>query len=534
MSLPGKVLVANRGEIAVRIMRTLREMGIGSVAVYHRVDAAARFVRDADESVELPGGSASPVAAYLDGPAVIAAAQRSGAEAVHPGYGFLSENAGFAEALDEAGLTFIGPPADAIRSMGGKIESKRLAIAAGVPVLPGSRGALSDADEALAEAERIGYPILLKASAGGGGKGMRIARTPQQCREAFSQASSEATASFGDGRIFLERYVTQPRHIEVQVLADSYGHVIHLGERECSIQRRYQKVIEESPSPFVGDRLRQQIGESAVALARQVGYTSAGTVEMVVDPEGNAYFLEMNTRVRGQPDRGDRAALGRAASHGAARHDHELRVPGRRGGASGLRGRRHPYRVHRPAPRADHSASTRCRGRADAGRGRGPAQPAVRSPARHTGCARRDGPVAAVTLQVTRDGGAPHDVALTRSRDQATVWIDDVPYPVALASEGAATSLNLDGRLETVWYVTERDTVFVHAFGRVWTLRVDDPVENSLRGAADADAAVAQMPGVLVRLTVAAGDAVARGQVVAVTGERRWSRSCPRTHPEGN
>jgi acetyl-CoA carboxylase biotin carboxylase subunit len=298
MSLPAKVLVANRGEIAVRIIATLRHMGIGSVAVYHPVDSAARFVQDADEALELPGGTGPPVAAYLDGPAVIAAAQRSGAEAVHPGYGFLSENAGFAASVTDAGLTFIGPPAAAIRSMGGKIESKRLAVAAGIPVLPGSEGALSGVDEALAEAERIGYPVLLKASAGGGGKGMRIARTPQQCREAFSQASSEATASFGDGRIFLERYVTQPRHIEVQVLADSYGHVVHLGERECSIQRRYQKVIEESPSPFVGDELRQQIGESAVALARQVGYTSAGTVEMVMDADGHAYFLEMNTRLQ--------------------------------------------------------------------------------------------------------------------------------------------------------------------------------------------------------------------------------------------
>jgi acetyl-CoA carboxylase biotin carboxylase subunit len=296
MTLPAKVLVANRGEIAVRIIRTLRELGIASVAVYHPVDASARHVRDADESVELSG--ATPVAAYLDGAAIIEACRTAGAEAIHPGYGFLSENAGFAAAAADAGLTFIGPPVDAIRSMGDKIESKRLAAAAGVPILPGSDGALSDVDDALSEADHIGYPILLKASAGGGGKGMRIARTPEQCRESFTQAASEAQASFGDGRIFLERYVDRPRHIEIQVLADSFSNVVHLGERECSIQRRYQKVIEESPSPFVGEQLRKELGEAAVSLARRVGYTSAGTVEMVMDEQGHAYFLEMNTRLQ--------------------------------------------------------------------------------------------------------------------------------------------------------------------------------------------------------------------------------------------
>ena len=296
MTLPAKVLVANRGEIAVRIIRTLRELGIASVAVHHPVDASARYVRDADEAVELSGPT--PVAAYLDGDAIIEAAQATGAEAIHPGYGFLSENAGFAAAVASAGLTFIGPPVEAIRSMGDKIESKRLAAAAGVPILPGSDGALSDVDDALSQADRIGYPILLKASAGGGGKGMRIARTPEQCRESFTQAASEAQASFGDGRIFLERYVDRPRHIEIQVLADSFGNVVYLGERECSIQRRYQKVIEEAPSPFVGEQLRKELGEAAVSLARRVGYTSAGTVEMVMDEQGHAYFLEMNTRLQ--------------------------------------------------------------------------------------------------------------------------------------------------------------------------------------------------------------------------------------------
>ncbi len=296
MSLPEKVLVANRGEIAVRIMRTLRELGIRSVAVHHAVDARARHVRDADEAVELTGPT--PVAAYLDAEQIVAACRATGAQAVHPGYGFLSERAAFAEAAAAAGVIFVGPPPDAIRAMGDKIESKRLAMAAGVPTLPGSEDALSGADEAVAEAGRIGYPVLLKASAGGGGKGMRIARSAGQCREAFERCSSEALASFGDGRVFLERYVDRPRHIEIQVLADTHGHVLHLGERECSIQRRYQKVIEEAPSPFVTPELRGQLGASAVALARKVGYTSAGTVEMVMDADGNGYFLEMNTRLQ--------------------------------------------------------------------------------------------------------------------------------------------------------------------------------------------------------------------------------------------
>jgi propionyl-CoA carboxylase alpha chain len=296
MSLPSKVLVANRGEIAVRIIRTLREMGIRSVAVHHAVDARARHVRDADEAVELTGST--PVAAYLDSDQIVAACVATGAEAVHPGFGFLSERAAFAEAVAAAGVTFIGPPPEAIRAMGDKIESKRLAVIAGVPTLPGSEDALSDTGEALAEAERVGYPVLLKASAGGGGKGMRIARSPQECREAFERSSAEALASFGDGRVFLERYVDRPRHIEIQVLADSHGNVIHLGERECSIQRRYQKVIEEAPSPFVTPQLREELGAAAVSLARKVGYTSAGTVEMVMDQEGNGFFLEMNTRLQ--------------------------------------------------------------------------------------------------------------------------------------------------------------------------------------------------------------------------------------------
>ena len=296
MSLPAKVLIANRGEIAVRIIRSLRRLGIGAVAVYHALDADGPAVRAADEAVALHG--ATPVGAYLDIDAIVAAAHRMGVQAIHPGFGFLSENAAFAEAVSAAGLTWIGPPPDAMRAMGDKVTSKRLAQQAGVPTLPGSDGAAANAEEAVTAAHRTGYPVLVKASAGGGGRGMRIARTPDDLRDAFTAASAEAQASFGDGRVFVERFVERPRHIEIQVLADQHGTVLHLGERECSIQRRYQKVIEESPSPFVDAEMREQMGATAVALARSVGYVSAGTVEMIADADGGCYFLEMNTRLQ--------------------------------------------------------------------------------------------------------------------------------------------------------------------------------------------------------------------------------------------
>jgi propionyl-CoA carboxylase alpha chain len=296
MSLPEKVLVANRGEIAARIIRTLRALEVPSVAVFHALDRGGVAVRDADEAVELHGDT--PVGAYLNVEEILAAAKETGATAIHPGFGFLSENADFAQAVADAGLTFIGPPPDAIRSMGDKIESKAIAQKAGMPTVPGSDGAVADADAALAAADSVGYPVLLKASAGGGGKGMRIARSAEECREAFDLASSEALASFGDGRVFVERYVDHPRHIEVQVLADSHGNVVHLGERECSIQRRYQKVIEEAPSSFIDAETRADMGARAVELAKAVGYVSAGTIEMVVDGERNFYFLEMNTRLQ--------------------------------------------------------------------------------------------------------------------------------------------------------------------------------------------------------------------------------------------
>ena len=296
MPLFDRILIANRGEIALRIIRTLKRLGIESAIVFHPIDRDTPAVKAADAALEITGEP--PVSAYLDSRQIIAAARQAGAQAVHPGFGFLSEKANFAEEVIAAGLAFIGPPPNAIRAMGDKIESKRLAMLAGLPVVPGSPDALESGEEAVAVAQQIGYPVLLKASAGGGGKGMRIAHTDQECREGLARASAEAQAAFGDGRVFVEKFIEEPRHIEVQVLADRFGNVMHLGERECSIQRRYQKVIEEAPSPFIDAETRQRMGEQACALARAVGYASAGTVEMVVDRQRNFYFLEMNTRLQ--------------------------------------------------------------------------------------------------------------------------------------------------------------------------------------------------------------------------------------------
>jgi len=296
MTTFSKVLIANRGEIACRIIRTLRRLGIASAIVYHEADRNSPAVRDADEAIQIRGEP--PVSAYLDAKQIIDAARSVNAQAIHPGFGFLSEKADFAEAVIAAGLVFVGPPPSAIRAMGDKIESKRLAVKAGVTTVPGSVEALESGDEAVAIADRIGYPVLLKASAGGGGKGMRIAYSAQECRDGLVRAGAEAKSAFGDGRVFVEKYVEEPRHIEIQVLADSQGNVVYLGERECSIQRRYQKVVEEAPSPFIDAETRAHMGEQACALARAVGYTSAGTVEMVVDKHRKFYFLEMNTRLQ--------------------------------------------------------------------------------------------------------------------------------------------------------------------------------------------------------------------------------------------
>ena len=291
-----RILIANRGEIACRIARTARRMGISTAAIYSEADEGTPHVRMADRAVCV--GPPPSAESYLDIEAVLKAARSTEADAVHPGFGFLSENAEFVEALSGAGITFIGPPPAAIRAMGDKIESRRLASDAGVDTIPGVDRALADVDEAVAVAREIGYPVMLKASAGGGGKGMRIAAGEDEVREGFRGAANEALASFGDGRIFVERYVERPRHIEVQVLGDRHGAVLHLGERECSVQRRHQKVLEEAPSPFVDEGMRERMGAQAVALARAAGYVSAGTVEFIVDPERRFYFLEMNTRLQ--------------------------------------------------------------------------------------------------------------------------------------------------------------------------------------------------------------------------------------------
>jgi propionyl-CoA carboxylase alpha chain len=291
-----KILIANRGEIACRVMKTAKKMGIETVAIYSDADRHALHVQMADEAIHIGPPPANQSYIVID--KVMEAIKQSGAEAVHPGYGFLSENARFAEALEAAGVAFIGPPKGAIEAMGDKITSKKIAQEAEVSTVPGYMGLIEDADEAVKISNDIGYPVMIKASAGGGGKGMRIAWNDEEAREGFQSSKNEAANSFGDDRIFIEKFVTQPRHIEIQVLCDAHGNGIYLGERECSIQRRNQKVVEEAPSPFLDEETRRAMGEQAVALAKAVGYASAGTVEFIVDGDKNFYFLEMNTRLQ--------------------------------------------------------------------------------------------------------------------------------------------------------------------------------------------------------------------------------------------
>ncbi|WP_108482615.1 acetyl-CoA carboxylase biotin carboxylase subunit [Oceaniglobus ichthyenteri] len=291
-----KILIANRGEIACRVIKTARRMGIATVAVYSDADRNALHVKMADEAVYIGPPPANQSYIVID--KIIEAVRETGAEAVHPGYGFLSENSKFAEALAEINVAFIGPPVGAIEKMGDKITSKKIAAEAGVSTVPGYMGLIVDSDEAVKISGEIGYPVMIKASAGGGGKGMRIAWKEEEVREGFQASKNEAAASFGDDRIFIEKFVTQPRHIEIQVLADGHGNTLYLHERECSIQRRNQKVIEEAPSPFLDPQTRRAMGEQACALAAAVGYTSAGTVEFIVDGARNFYFLEMNTRLQ--------------------------------------------------------------------------------------------------------------------------------------------------------------------------------------------------------------------------------------------
>jgi acetyl-CoA carboxylase, biotin carboxylase subunit len=291
-----KVLIANRGEIALRIVRACAELGLTSVAVYSDADARAPHVREADEAVRL--GPPPSAESYLRGDLIIEAAQRVDADAIHPGYGFLSERAWFARAVRDAGLIWVGPPAEVIAAMGSKTAARALAIAHDVPVVPGTTEALRDADEALALAEKFGYPVLLKATAGGGGKGMRVVREPSAMAAALEAARREAMNAFGDDAVYVEKYIVGPRHVEIQVLADAHGRCISLGERECSVQRRHQKMIEEAPSPAVSVALRKAMGAAAVRAAKAAGYVNAGTCEFLLDADGAFYFLEMNTRIQ--------------------------------------------------------------------------------------------------------------------------------------------------------------------------------------------------------------------------------------------
>jgi acetyl-CoA carboxylase biotin carboxylase subunit len=291
-----KILIANRGEIAVRIARACSELGIESVAVYSDADRDAPHTRVTDHALHI--GPAPSTESYLSSEALLGAARQASADAVHPGYGFLSENADFARAVENSGLTFIGPPASAIAAMGDKTRARATVAAVGVPVVPALDDPPPEAEALRGAARSLGYPLLVKAAAGGGGKGMRVVRVEADLLDAFAAAQREAESAFGDGRLFLERYFERPRHVEIQVLADRHGHLVHLGERECSVQRRYQKIVEESPSPAVDGRLRNRLAEAALAAARSVGYSNAGTVEFLLNPDGSFYFLEMNTRLQ--------------------------------------------------------------------------------------------------------------------------------------------------------------------------------------------------------------------------------------------
>ncbi len=291
-----RILIANRGEIAVRIIRACRELGITAIAVFSDLDRTAFHVRRANEAYALGGSTLSET--YLDGEKIVAIAKRAGADAIHPGYGFLSENAGFAARVEEAGLRFIGPSAEAIRALGDKMAARSRARALGIPTVPGTMEALRDARHAAHVAAETTYPVLLKAAAGGGGRGMRIVRSAEEMESAFVAAQSESAKAFGDGRLYLERLIEKPRHVEIQVLADGAGNTVYLGERECSIQRRHQKLIEESPSPAIDESTRRRMGEAAVALANDAGYRNAGTFEFILDQNGQFYLLEVNTRLQ--------------------------------------------------------------------------------------------------------------------------------------------------------------------------------------------------------------------------------------------
>ena len=290
-----KILIANRGEIAMRIIRGCRELNIATAAIYSEADSSGIYVKKADESYLVGPG---PVKGFLDGKQIVEIAKRIGADAIHPGYGFLSENTKFARLCQTSGITFIGPSPETIDLMGSKVKARQIAQQAGVPIVPGTEGGVTSVDEALAFAHQINYPVMIKASAGGGGRGLRVVRSDQELRENIDVASREAQAAFGDGSIFIEKYIERPHHIEFQILGDKHGNIIHLGERDCSIQRRHQKLIEIAPSLILTPKLRAQMGEAAIAIAKAVHYDNAGTVEFLLDHEGHFYFMEMNPRLQ--------------------------------------------------------------------------------------------------------------------------------------------------------------------------------------------------------------------------------------------
>jgi acetyl-CoA carboxylase, biotin carboxylase subunit len=291
-----KILIANRGEIALRIIRACRELGIKSVAVYSKADEHSLHAKLADEAVCI--GPAESKKSYLNIPAILAAAEITGSDAIHPGYGFLSENAHFAEVVAKCGITFIGPTAEQMRKLGDKVSSRHVAREAGLPFLPGSKEAIESVEDVKARAKEIGYPIILKASGGGGGRGMKIVRSSETLEQSFLSCKSEALAAFGNGTVYIEKYLEKPRHVEIQIMGDSHGNVVHIGERDCSVQRRHQKVIEEGPCPHFNEKHREKVGNYAKQLAQKVGYVGAGTVEFLMDEDNNVYFMEMNTRIQ--------------------------------------------------------------------------------------------------------------------------------------------------------------------------------------------------------------------------------------------
>ena len=296
LKLFSRILVANRGEIALRVIRACRELGIKTVAVFSEADREALHTRFADESICI--GPPNPQQSYLNIPAIVSAAEVSDCEAIHPGYGFLAENPEFAEVCEASGITFIGPHSEHIKTMGNKIQARNLAVRAGVPIPPGGVEGVSDPEVALQGARKLGFPVIIKAAAGGGGRGIRVVHSEASFRTSFSMAQSEASSAFNNPEVYVEKFIESPRHVEIQILADNEGNVLHLGERDCSIQRRYQKLIEEAPSPAVSEDLRRALGDAAVSLAREAGYVNAGTVEFLLDTSGHFYFMEMNTRIQ--------------------------------------------------------------------------------------------------------------------------------------------------------------------------------------------------------------------------------------------